>query len=100
MRGIPEIKDTLDGRPVYITFALDCLDPTIAPAFANLEPAEGGFMIDEAQELLRAVRGMNIIGGNVVSMMPTKDSPNQITAMTAAAIMFEMICLTTESCQK
>jgi len=32
--------------------------------------------------------------------MPTKDSPNQITAMTAAAIMFEMICLIAESCQK
>ena len=100
MDVIAEIKDTLDGRPVYITFDLDCLDPSIAPAVANLEPAEGGFMIDEALALLRAVRGMNIIGGDVVCMMPTKDSPNQITAMTAAAIMFEMICLTAEICQK
>ena len=57
-------------------------------------------MIDEAVALLRAVRGMNIIGGDIVCMMPTKDSPNQITAMTAAAIMFEMICLTVETCKK
>ena len=39
-----------------------------------------------------------IDGGLVVCMMPTEDSPNQITAMTAAAIMFEMICLTAKSC--
>ena len=41
-----------------------------------------------------------INGGDVVCMMPIKDSPNQITVMTAAAIMFEMICLTAKSCQK
>jgi len=41
-----------------------------------------------------------IDGGDVVCMMPTKDSPNQITTMTAAAIMFEMIWLTAKSCQK
>ena len=97
---IKEIQKTLAGRPVYITFDLDCLDPSIAPGVSNLEPAENGFLIDEAIALLRAVRGMNIIGGDIVCMIPTKDSPNQITAMTAAAIMFEMICLIAESCQK
>ena len=44
-------------------------------------------------QLLQATRGMNIIGGNVVCLMPTKDSPNHITAMVATAIMFEMISL-------
>ena len=34
-----------------------------------------------------------MIGGDVVCLMPTKDSPNQITAMRAAAIMFEMISI-------
>jgi len=41
---------------------------------------------------------MNIIGGDVVCLMPTKDSPNQITAMGAAAIMFEMISMMAENC--
>ena len=40
---------------------------------------------------------MNIIGGDVVCLMPTKDSPNQITAMVAAAVMFEMISMIAES---
>ncbi len=69
---IEQIKATLAGRPVYITFDLDCLDPSVAPAVSNIEPGVTGFSMDEAVELLHAVRGMNIIGGDVVCMMPTK----------------------------
>ncbi|MEM9585293.1 MAG: arginase family protein [Pseudomonadota bacterium] len=94
---IAQIKETLAGRPVYITFDLDCLDSTVAPAVSNLEPGEGGFTMDEAVALLHAVRGMNIVGGDVVCLMPTKDSPNQITAMGAAAVMFEMISMIAEN---
>ena len=35
----------------------------------------------------------NIIGGDVVCLMPTKDSPNKQTAHCTAAVMFEMISL-------
>ena len=44
-------------------------------------------------ELLRSVRGRNVIGGDVVCLMPTKDQPNQITSLVAASIMFELVCL-------
>ena len=37
------------------------------------------------------------IGGAVVCLMPTKDSPNQITALTATSVMFEMICMVAEN---
>jgi guanidinopropionase len=94
---IDQIKSVLAGRPVYITFDLDCLDPTIAPGVANIEAGEKGFDIDEAIGLLQSVRGMNIVGGDVVCMMPTKDSPNQITALTATAVMFEMIAMIAEN---
>ncbi len=94
---ISQIKETLAGRPVYITFDLDCLDPSVAPAVSNIEPGVTGFSMDEAVALIRSVRGMNIIGGDVVCIMPTKDHPNQITAMSAAAIMFEMISMIAET---
>ncbi|WP_343211565.1 arginase family protein (plasmid) [Aliisedimentitalea scapharcae] len=94
---VAQIQQVMAGRPIYITFDLDCLDPTIAPGVSNLEPGEKGFDIDEAVALLRAVRGMNIVGGDIVCMMPTKDSPNQITALTASAIMFEMISMVAEN---
>lgn len=97
---VAQIKEVLTGRPVYITFDLDCLDPSIAPAVSNLEASEKGFDIDEAVALLQAVRGMNIVGGDVVCMMPTKDNPNQITAHTASAIMFEIICLIADYLRK
>jgi guanidinopropionase len=94
---IAQIKEVLDGRPVYITFDLDCLDPTVAPAVSNIEAGEKGFDIDEAVELLHAVRGMNIVGGDVVCMMPTKDQPNNITALVGGAIMFEIISMIAEN---
>jgi guanidinopropionase len=93
---IEQIKTVLGGRPVYITFDLDCLDPSAAPAVSNIEPGVNGFSVDEAIELMHAVRGMNIIGGDVVCLMPTKDTPNQITSMVAAAVMFEMISMIAE----
>ncbi|MEM8580179.1 MAG: arginase family protein [Pseudomonadota bacterium] len=100
-RGLADVvvqaREVLGDRPVYITFDLDCLDPTIAPGVSNIEPGEKGFDIDEAVGLLHAARGLNIVGADVVCMMPTKDSPNQITALTAAAVMFEMISMIAEN---
>ena len=93
---IKQVKTVLGGRPVYITFDLDCLDPSAAPAVSNIEPGVRGFSVDEAIQLMHAVRGMNIIGGDVVCLMPTKDTPNQITSMVAAAVMFEMISMIAE----
>ena len=94
---IAQAREALAGRPVYITFDLDCLDPSVAPAVSNIEPGVTGFSMDEAVELLHAARGLNIIGGDVVCMMPTKDSPNNITAMVGAAVMFEMISMMAEN---
>ena len=81
-----------DG-PVYITFDLDSLDPSIAPAVSNIEIGEGGFTIDEANLMLRALRGLDIVGADVVCLMPTKDLPNQQTAMVAGHIAAEQVSL-------
>ncbi len=97
---IAQAREVLKDRPVYITFDLDCLDPTVAPAVSNIEPGVTGFSMDEAVELLHSVRGLNIVGGDVVCLMPTKDSPNNITAMGAAAVMFEMISMIAETIKK
>ncbi len=92
-RCIEIIQQRIGDAPLYITFDLDCLDPTVAPAVANIEPAYEGFFMKDVMRLLQAVRGFNIIGGDVVCLMPTKDAPNKITAMVTAAIMFEIISL-------
>jgi guanidinopropionase len=92
-RCIEIIRERIGDAPLYITFDLDCLDASVAPAVSNLEPAFTGFTMDEARRLLQAMRGKEVIGGDVVCLMPTKDAPNQITAMVAAAVMFELIGL-------
>ena len=50
-------------------------------------------MMPDVLKLLQGMRGRNIIGGDVVYLMPTKDAPNQITAHVANVVLFEMICL-------
>ena len=87
------IDETIGDRPLYITFDLDCLDPMVAPGVANIEAGIEGFGIDQVMELLCCVRGKNVIGGDVVCLMPTVDSPNQITSYRSMAIMFEIISL-------
>lgn len=87
------IKERIGDRPLYITFDLDCLDPTVAPGVSNIEAGCDGFRMDEVIQVLQAMRGANVIGADVVCLMPTKDSPNNITAMVATAIMFELVAL-------
>ncbi len=87
------IKQRIGDEPLYITFDLDCLDPTVAPGVANIEAGIEGFGINQVMELLRCVRGKNVIGGDVVCLMPTKDHPNQITSLVANSILFEILCL-------
>ena len=87
------IDQRIGERPLYITFDLDCLDPTVAPAVANIEAGIEGFRVNQVMELLQSVRGKNVIGGDVVCLMPTKDHPNKITSHVATAIMFEIISL-------
>jgi guanidinopropionase len=92
-RCIEIIRQRVGDQPLYITFDLDCLDPSVAPGVANLEAAFEGFRVPDVTKLLQGVRGRNIIGGDVVCLMPTKDAPNKITALVAAAILFEIISL-------
>jgi guanidinopropionase len=95
--AIDEIRARVGTGPVYISFDLDVLDPAAAPAVSNLEPGDEGLTMKEALRLLRGMRGLNVVGADVVCLMPTKDSPNHITALNTTAILFEEICLVGEA---
>jgi guanidinopropionase len=92
-KTIKKILDRVGDSPVYITFDLDCLDVTVAPGVSNLEAGFQGFYMDEVCSIIRALKDKKIIGGDVVCLMPTKDSPNNITSFVASSIAFEMIAL-------
>ncbi len=77
----------------YVSFDIDCLDPAFAPGTGT--PEAGGFTTREAQQMLRALRGLNIIGADVVEVSPPFD-PSGYTALAGATMMFELLCIMAE----
>jgi guanidinopropionase len=77
----------------YVSFDIDCLDPAFAPGTGT--PEAGGFTTREAQHMLRALRGLNIIGADVVEVSPPFD-PSGYTALAGATMMFELLCIMAE----
>ncbi|MBA2428941.1 MAG: arginase family protein [Thermoleophilaceae bacterium] len=90
---VAAIRQRVGDLPVYISFDLDVLDPSVAPGVSNLEYGEAGFTMKEALRTLQGMRGLNVIGADLVCLMPTKDNPNKITAWNGTTVLFEQICL-------
>jgi len=82
-----------DG-PSYLTFDVDCLDPAFAPGTGT--PEIGGLTPREAQRMLRGLRGLQIIGADVVEVAPPFDQSGG-TALIGANMMFEILCLMAEA---
>jgi guanidinopropionase len=78
-----------DG-PTYISFDVDGLDPVYAPGTGT--PEIGGMTTREAQEVVRGLQGLNLVGGDVVEVSPPFD-PSGNTALVGATFMFEIMCL-------
>ncbi|MFX0093262.1 MAG: agmatinase [Candidatus Hodarchaeota archaeon] len=91
---ITEARRVVGKDPVYITFDIDSLDPAFAPGTGT--PEVGGLTTIEAQTLLRGLRGLNLIGGDVVEVAPPFD-PSGNTALVGATMMYEILCLLAES---
>jgi agmatinase len=80
----------LHGAGAYVTFDVDVVDPAFAPGTGTL--SVGGFSSTEALALLRALRGINIVGGDCVEVLPDRDVAG-ITSFLASHVVFEMLAL-------
>lgn len=89
-RTVERIRANVRG-PVYVTFDIDSVDPAFAPGTGT--PEVGGLTSYEAQELVRGLAGLDLVGCDVVEVAPPFDGPGQITALLAANIMFELLCV-------
>ena len=83
------IRALVRGRPLYVTFDIDSVDPAFAPGTGT--PEVGGLTSFEAQELVRGLGGLPLVGCDVVEVAPPFDGPGQITSLLAANIMFELL---------
>lgn len=85
-----QIMEKMGEGPVYITYDIDSLDPSIAPGTGT--PEIGGLTTPQALELIRGLRGLPIVGCDLVEVSPPYD-PSGNTALTAANIMYEMLSI-------
>ncbi|HVI90762.1 MAG TPA: agmatinase [Dongiaceae bacterium] len=90
---IAEARRVVGDGPTYISFDVDGLDPVFAPGTGT--PEAGGLTTREALTLLRGLRGLNLVGGDVVEVSPPFDQSGN-TALVGATMMFEIMCLLAE----
>ena len=95
--GLPAViaraRAVLGHGPTYVSFDVDSVDPGFAPGTGT--PEVGGLSPREVLAILRGVRGINVVGGDVVEVAPQYDSTSN-TAQIAAQVLFEILCLATE----
>jgi len=87
---IAEARKRLGDKPVYLTFDIDCLDPSYAPGTGT--PVCGGLTSHQAMAILRGLKGINVIGMDIVEVAPAYDV-GEITALAASHMAMEMLYL-------
>ena len=85
------IRARVDGRPAFLTFDMDFVDPASAPGVQT--PEAGGPTARETLGFMRALSGLSVIGADVVETNPLYDGPGQVTALLAATVASEIIAL-------
>jgi agmatinase len=85
-----KIKSIIGDHQTYLTFDIDCLDPAFAPGTGT--PVSGGLSSAQALGILRGLKGMNMVGGDVVEVSPPYDTTGA-TAIAGAHVAMELMCL-------
>jgi guanidinopropionase len=88
---IRRARQVVGDGPTYISFDVDGIDPAFAPGTGT--PETGGLTPREAQAILHGLKGIDVVGGDVVEVAPQYD-PTSNTAMLGAQMLFEILCLT------
>ncbi|MBB2175046.1 agmatinase [Gluconacetobacter johannae] len=96
-RVMEEARRVAGDGPTYVTFDIDCLDPSMAPGTGT--PEIGGFTTREAQQMLRLLDGVRIVGADVVEVAPPFDLSG-ITALAGATVLFELLCVVASGCRQ
>ena len=85
-----EVRDQVDGGPVYLSFDIDGLDPAFAPGTGT--PEVGGLTMPQALEVIRGCRGLDLVGCDLVEVAPIYDTSG-MTSLVGANLVYEMLCV-------
>ncbi len=89
-KTIAEIRSRVGNNKCYVTYDIDCLDPSFAPGTGT--PVSGGLSTYQSLEIIRGLEGINVIGMDVVEVAPAYDTSN-ITGIAASTLAASLICL-------
>ena len=90
-----EAREIVGDGKTYVSFDIDGIDPSYAPGTGT--PEIGGYSTYEAQKMLRALDGLNLIGADLVEVSPPFD-PSGGTTWVGVSLMFEMLCVLAPAC--
>ncbi|MCC7077000.1 MAG: agmatinase [Acidimicrobiia bacterium] len=85
-----EVREQMGRGPVYVSFDIDGLDPSVAPGTGT--PEFAGLTAAQGFEVIRGCQGLDIVGGDVVEVAPAYDTSGN-TALLAANLLYEMLCV-------
>jgi agmatinase len=85
------VREKAGDRPTFMSFDIDFLDPAFAPGTGT--PEVGGFSTAEALSFVRNLRGVNLVGCDIVEVSPPYDSPGAVTALAGATVLYELLSL-------
>jgi agmatinase len=88
---IAAVKERAGSGPCFLTFDIDFVDPTFAPATGT--PEVGGFSSWESQFLVRGLQGINFVAFDLVEVSPPYDNSGATTCLLAANLVYEFISL-------
>lgn len=89
-----EVRSQVGSGPVYLSFDVDGLDPSVAPGTGT--PEVGGLSGAQGLEIIRGCSGLDVVGADVVEVAPVYD-PSGNTALLAANLAFEELCVIAET---
>ncbi|WP_322060571.1 agmatinase [Paraburkholderia sp. J63] len=85
-----EVRARVGDTPVYLSFDIDGLDPSFAPGTGT--PEIGGLTVQQGLEIIRGMKGLNVVGADLVEVSPPYDQAGT-TALVGANLAFEMLCV-------
>lgn len=89
-----EARRVAGKGPTYLSFDIDSIDPAFAPGTGT--PEFAGLVPREVNRILRGLAGIDFVGADVVEVSPPFDASGG-TAIVAANVAFEILCLLADS---
>ncbi|MBN9630694.1 MAG: agmatinase [Actinobacteria bacterium] len=87
---VAKLRARIGDRPLYVSIDIDVLDPAHAPGTGT--PEAGGITSRELLEIIRGLRGLNVIGADVVEVAPAYDHA-EITGVAASHVAYDLVSL-------